>query len=101
MDYKITLSNNTMICEPGLNIVDISQIFCAALVSAVNNIVYPSDMPEEDILNIRKEIFDDMNLIFSRTLDEAFPEIALRPELTEQAIMEMENKLIEKAAMKS
>ena len=40
-------------------------------------------------------IYDDMNHAFSKLLDLYDPELELRPDITTEAILEMENKLIE------
>lgn len=88
--YKITLENNTMTVEPGMNLIDVCQIMCGALISSVHSLELPAEHMEE----VRKELFDSFNLIFSRTLEEAFPEFELRPELTEEAILAMENQII-------
>lgn len=98
MEYNINLTSNSMTCEPAMNPVELAQIFCGALIASVQNIKYPEGISEEEMSNVRRSMFDDLNLIFSRTLEIAFPELELRPEITEQAIMELENQMIEKAS---
>lgn len=100
MEYNITLTSNSMTCDPAMNPVDLAQIFCGALIAGVQNIKYPEGIPEEEMAKIRRSMFDDLNLIFSRTLEIAFPELELRPEITEQAIMELENQMIDKEVAK-
>lgn len=95
-NYNITITNTSMVVdsEQPLNVVDLTNIFGGILVEVVRSL----EIPEEHVEQVRAELFDDMNLIFSRTLEEAFPEYELRPNITEQAIMELENQMITEQA---
>ena len=95
-NFKITISNESMEInsEQPINVVDLANIFGSILVECVRSL----DIPEEHLATVRGEMFDDMNLIFSRTLEEAFPEFELRPGITEEAIMALENQMITERA---
>lgn len=50
--------------------------------------------PEKDRGEAKKAIYDMLNLRFSGLLETFAPEFELRPGLTEEAIMKMENELL-------
>lgn len=93
-NYTITITNTTMQVDSpqAMNVVDLTNIFGGILIECVRSL----KIPEDQCAVVRRELFDDMNLIFSRVLEEAFPEFELRPDITEQAIMEIENAIIER-----
>lgn len=51
--------------------------------------------PEKDRGEVKKAIYDMLNIRFSAVLETFAPEFELRPNLTEKALMEMENKVLE------
>lgn len=51
---------------------------------------------EEDSEELKGYLYDMMNYAFSRTLDLFDPDSVLHPTLTEQAILEAENQIIER-----
>ena len=95
--FNITLTESQMSCNPPMDIATIAQIACSAIVSLVQNAPIPEGMTEENVALARRSLHDDLNLIFSNTLTMAFPELELRPELSELAIMQLENQMIEEA----
>lgn len=51
-------------------------------------------LPEKDRAEAKKSIYDMLNLRFSGLLETFAPEYELRPDLTSEAIMTMENELL-------
>lgn len=96
--FNIQLTDNQISCNPPMDIATVAQITCSALVALVQAAPTPEGMTEEQVAIARRSLHDDLNLIFSNTLTMAFPELELRPELSELAIMELENKMLEEAA---
>lgn len=82
--FKIVITNESMAIEAGtLNIVDFMNVACAIITQSVQTSC--ADAPPA----ARKEIFDALNLGFSKCLENAFPEYEIHPELTEQIMEEV------------
>lgn len=99
-EINITQDKFHIINGEGGSIQDLTQLFCNVLIAQIQMTetqMKKEELKDEAVEAVRKELFDGMNLIFSETLSEAFPDYELRPELTEQAIMEMENQIIARA----
>lgn len=109
----ITLDERGMKTSKPMNIPDIADLFCAAITGAVlktkermdadlAKAKTPKDKEkaEHDQATFKRYIFDELNHSFSKCLANAFPEYELHPEITEQAILEIENKLILEQAAK-
>ena len=73
-------------------------MMCSALTGmakqVVENLRNTPPTEEFDPAKIERDLFDAMNLSFSRCLELSFPELAGRPDITEEAIMEAENKIV-------
>ena len=100
MSKIIVVSEDGMFANGPIPVTEMTDLFCAALTGAVQQIrnVYKH---EEDADKIDKELFDCMNHSFSKCLENAFPEMEMHPELTEEAmqrIMRAEEELIEERA---
>lgn len=91
--FKIVITNESMSIEEGtLNIVDFMNVACAIITQSVQSSC--ADAPPA----ARKEIFDTLNLGFSKCLENAFPEYELHPELTEQIMYEVLQRETEEVA---
>ena len=92
MQKIIVVSEDGMFTSGPIAVTEMADLFCAALTSAVQQVqgLYKD---EEDAPKIDQELFDCMNHSFSKCLENAFPGICLRPDITEEAIMELENKI--------
>ena len=81
------------------NLEDITLTLLGVLNGAtaqVSTLVYENE--PESLQPLRQELFDMFNFQFSQFLNNVFPEISLRPDLTEEAILKAENDLIEQKA---
>ena len=76
-----------------LPLMDFLQITLTGILNAMLQIVKVSDNPELT----KEELYDMFNKAASRTLEIFAPEIEMRPDLTTQAILEAEDKIIERA----
>ena len=96
MKPTIVVSEDGMFSSEPMSVVEICNLFCAALTGAVQDI-RPNYAKEKDKDKIDKELFDCLNYSFSKCLELTFPEYELHPEITEEVIQK-ENELIMKKA---
>ena len=97
MKRTIVVSEDGMFSSEPMSIVDICNIFCAALTGAVQDI-RPSYADHPDVDKIDKELFDSLNYSFSKCLELTFPDYELHPELTEEVLQKEDALLKEKLA---
>lgn len=94
--FKLTITEDGMTIDEGrMCIPQFADIACAVITSAVQS------SPTELTPAQRKDLFDILNLSFSRCLELTFPEFELHPELTEEVmheIIDRENQLITERA---
>lgn len=84
--------------ESPINFEELLQITQTIILGQARSIV--DKVPEDQKTEAKETLYDVMNQAFSRTLEFFAPEFELRPGLTAQAILEAENKLIERKAKK-
>lgn len=89
-DNKVKISYKT---PPNLE--EFMQITFTAILSAMQATVH-SQKTEAEQDQCKAELYDMLNVAASRTLEFFAPEYELRPNLTTQAILEAENKIIER-----
>lgn len=97
MKPTIVVSEDGMFSSEPMSVVDICNIFCAALTGAVQDI-RPNYANEPEAPQIDKELFDSLNYSFSKCLELTFPEYELHPEITEEVLKKEEELLKEKVA---
>lgn len=89
---KITIKENkgqvAVKSDQPIDILSFLQLTCTAQLSALRTFV--ADHPEA-----KDDLYDKYNMIVSNVLGMFAPETELRPDLTAQAILEAENKIIE------
>lgn len=85
IDIKIT---------PSGNILDVLELLGNATLQTMRFCV--EEAPESIKKTIREDLYDKYNCMASNILEALDPEAELHPGLTEKAILEMENKLIDK-----
>ena len=80
-------------CENPIPFDDLVSVTLTVLLAAMNNIV---DGVEDENLKLAAKgtLYDMVNVAASHTLEMFAPEFELRPNLTSQAILEAENKII-------
>ena len=91
----ITLKDGQVNVRPSrpLGFEDFLQVVQTAVLSAMNSLL--ESVPEEDQESVKKGIYESYNVAASHTLELFAPDFELRPDLTTQAILEAENKIIE------
>lgn len=95
MKSTIVVSEDGMFSSEPLSVIEICNLFCAALTGAVQDIrPNYADNPDKD--KIDKELFDCLNYSFSKCLELTFPEYELHPEITEEVLKKEEELLKEK-----
>ena len=99
MKPTIVVSEDGMFSSEPMSVVEICNLFCAALTGAVQDI-RPNYAKEPDSKKIDKELFDCLNYSFSKCLELTFPEYELHPEITEEVLKKEEELLREKVAEK-
>lgn len=99
MKPTIVVSEDGMFSSEPMSVVEICNLFCAALTGAVQDI-RPNYAEEPDAKKIDKELFDCLNYSFSKCLELTFPEYELHPEITEEVLKKEEELLREKVAEK-
>ena len=97
MKPTIVISEDGMFTSERLPVTEIANLTCAAITAAVKQ-VRASYAQEEDAGKIDKELFDCLNLSFSKCLENTFPEFELHPEITEEVLKKEEQLMAEKAA---
>lgn len=95
MKPTIVVSEDGMFSSEPMSVIDICNIFCAALTGAVNDI-RPNYQKDPKSKLIDKELFDALNYSFSKCLELTFPEYELHPELTEEVLAKEDALLKEK-----
>ena len=93
----IVISENEMFSNEPISVVEMCNIFCAALTGAVQNL-RPQYKDEPEAAKIDKELFDSLNMSFSKCLELTFPEYELHPELTEEVLAKEDALLREKVS---
>lgn len=97
MKLTLVVSEDGMFANMPAPVTDIADMFCAALTGMVNQ-VRSNYEKEEDADKIDKELFDCLNLSFSKCLENAFPEYELHPEITEEVLKKEDELLKAKVA---
>ena len=92
MKPTIVVSEDGMFSSEPMSVVEICNLFCAALTGAVQDI-RPNYKDEPESKKIDKELFDCLNYSFSKCLELTFPEYELHPELTEE-VLKKEDELL-------
>lgn len=100
MKATIVISEDGMFSSEPMRVTEIVDLCCAAITSVVQNIrPQYAEEEEEDRDKIEKELFDCINLSFSRCLELTFPEMEMHPEITER-VLAMEDELLRQEASK-
>lgn len=89
MKPTIVISEDGMFSSEPMPVTEIANLACAAITSAVTQ-VREQYSAEEDADKIDKELFDCLNLSFSKCLELTFPEYELHPEITEEVLAKEE-----------
>lgn len=97
MKPTIVISEDGMFTSEKLPVTEITNLACAAITAAVKQ-VRSSYAQEEDADKIDKELFDCLNISFSKCLENTFPEFELHPEITEEVLQKEEQLMAKKAA---
>lgn len=97
MKPTIVVSEDGMFSSEPMSVVNICNIFCAALTGAVQDI-RPNYAKDPKAKAIDKELFDALNYSFSKCLELTFPEYELHPELTEEILKKEDELLREKVS---
>lgn len=95
---KITIEDGTLTMEPALTVGDLSDVLLSALFGLFQKVL--ADTPSQEQPPMRKALFDMFNVAASEFLKQLDPEAELHPELTERAIMEMEDQILEREMSK-
>lgn len=85
-----------MLASEELHVADYINITLTAQLNMFNDIVHKTK--EEDKENVRGELYDMYNLAASAFLKAFAPELELRPDLTEEAILRAENEILKEKA---
>lgn len=85
-----------MLASEELHVADYINITLAAQLNMFNDIVHKTK--EEDKENVRGELYDMYNLAASAFLKAFAPDLELRPDLTEEAILRAENEILKEKA---
>lgn len=93
----IVISEDGMFASEPLTFADVLQLVCSCVAGVASDVLSRTENAEE-AKKIEDELFDVANLSFSNCLAHAFPGQELRPDLTEEAIMEAENAILKRAA---
>ena len=93
----IVISEDGMFASEPMSYADVLQLTCSCVAGVAGDILSKvEDNAERE--KIEAELFDTANLAFSNCLAHAFPTMELRPDLTEEAIMEAENAILAERA---
>lgn len=97
MSKMISITQDGMILSSEqLHVTDYINITLAAQLNIFNDIL--DNAKEEDRDEVRGELYDMYNLAASAFLKAFAPDLELRPDLTEEAIMRAENEILKEKA---
>lgn len=97
MSKMISITQDGMILSSEqLHVTDYVNITLAAQLNIFNDIL--NNVKEEDRDEVRGELYDMYNLAASAFLKAFAPDLELRPDLTEEAIMRAENEILKEKA---
>lgn len=85
-----------MLASEELHVADYINITLAAQLNMFKDIL--NNVKEEDREEVRDELYDMYNLAASAFLKAFAPELELRPDLTEEAILRAENEILKEKA---
>lgn len=91
---KITITEKQLEIEGEVSLERFMELTATYQLQMMNNIL--EDAPEEHKQQIKEFIFDQTNQLFSAVLDNFAPDIELRPDITEEAILKAELELHKK-----
>lgn len=91
---RIIIRENTLECKPPMNAEQLTNTLLSVLFSVYRNNI--DSVPEEHRHLITKHLFDNFNTAASEFLKQLDPNSDLRPDLTEEAILEAENAILER-----
>ena len=95
----LVISEDGMFANEPLPFSTIMQLVCSCVAGVATDVIARAkEKGEEEAKAIEAELFDTANLAFSNCLDVTFPGIALRPDLTEEAILKAENEILSERA---
>lgn len=97
MKLTLVVTEDGMFSSEPVSVIEICNLFCAALTGAVQDI-RPSYQKEKEAKKIDKELFDALNYSFSKCLELTFPEYELHPEITEEVLKKEDELLKEKVS---
>lgn len=85
---KIVIENNTIQYHSSLTYSAAMSLLCSAMLDVLRRTAeaYPDQ---------KHILYDEFNMAASQVLKEFIPDRELRPDLTERAILEMENRLLD------
>lgn len=89
---QITINDNgrVLISEDGVTVNEVTEVLFTALLGMYRSSAEKAENPEE----ATEHLYDYFNAMASSFLEAFAPEIELRPDLTTQAILEMENDIL-------
>ena len=91
---RIVIRPNTIECKPPMNAEQLTNTLLSVLFSVYKTNI--ENVPEIHRPLITKHLFDNFNAAASEFLKQLDPNSDLRPDLTEEAILEAENAILEK-----
>ena len=91
---KIVIKDGQLNAMPAINANDLTNVLLSALLGCYRATV--ESAPEQHKEAVKRLLFDTFNIAASEFLKEFDPESDLHPELTELAIMEAEDAILER-----
>lgn len=91
---RIVIRQDTIECKPPMNAEQLTNTLLSVLFSVYKDNI--QSVPEEHQPLITKHLFDNFNAAASEFLKQLDPNSDLRPDLTEEAILEAENAILER-----
>lgn len=91
---RIIIRENTVECKPPMNAEQLTNTLLSVLFSVYQDNI--RSVPEEHQPLITKHLFDNFNTAASEFLAQLAPGADLRPDLTEEAILEAENAILDR-----
>lgn len=97
MSKMISITENGhILCNEPINAQEISSIFLNGILQVFNDIVNQQET-EENKKECKEELYDMFNAQASTLLEVLIPDKELRPDLTAEAILKMENEILDEA----
>jgi hypothetical protein len=93
---KITIENHTLSTDEPISIAQLTNELLNAIGAGFNQVIAQAATQGEPESKVKEELYDIFNSAASEFLANLIPDKDMRPDVTAQALMEMENAILDR-----